>query len=75
MSFTRARRAAAEATSLTSTVSNSSKPTVKALDSYPVCMPVSPTATHETLKRVRTWSSATSSPSLLATRMRRRPSP
>jgi hypothetical protein len=38
-------------------------------------MPVSPDATAMTVKSVRTWSSSVSSPSLLATRMRRRLSP
>ena len=40
----------------------------------PVCMPVSPVATHCTMNRVRTWSSSASRPSELATRMRRRAS-
>ena len=55
--------------------SKSSKPSVRASDSYPVCMPVSPLATHRTLKRVRTWSSWTKRPSEFATRTRRRLSP
>ena len=42
------------------------------LVSRPVCMPVSPTATHETVNSVLTWSSSARRPSLLATRMRRR---
>src|SRR3982074_2856917 len=38
-------------------------------------MPVSPTATQETAKRDFTWSSLAQTPSLLATRIRRRLSP
>ena len=34
-----------------------------------------PVATHDTVKRVRTWSSSASTPSVLATRIRRRLSP
>ena len=44
-------------------------------DSRPVCIPVSPEATLETAKRVLTWSSVARTPSLLATRIRRRLSP
>ena len=39
--------------------------------SCPVCIPVSPVATHCTIIRVRTWSSSASRPSELATWMRR----
>ena len=74
-SLARARRAAVVATSSTSTVSNNSNPTVKADVSNPVCMPLSPVATHDTEKRERTWSSVTRTPSLLATWIRRRLSP
>ena len=73
-SLVSARRAARSARSATSTPSNSSKPTVWPTDSRPVCMPVSPLATQLTEKIVRTWSSEASTPSLLATRIRRRPS-
>ena len=74
-SFVRARWAAVRASSSTRSRSNSSKPTVAPTDSRPVCMPVSPLATHETANRVFTWSSPASTPSLLATRIRRRLSP
>src|SRR5579875_826650 len=70
-----ARAAAASASCSTSTVLNSSKPTVAPTDSRPVCRPVSPEATQDTAKRVFTWSSPASTPSLLATRIRRRLSP
>ena len=52
--------------------SNSSHPMVWPMVLRPVCMPVSPVATAFTEKKVRTWSSVVSRPSLLATRMRRR---
>src|SRR5271166_74698 len=70
-----ARCAASSASSSTDTSSKRSKPTVRAAVSYPVCRPVSPTATHDTAKRVRAWRSLTSRPSELATRISRRDPP
>ena len=74
-SLVRARRAARRAMSDTSQASKSSNPSVRPAVSRPVCIPVSPAATHDTENRVRTWSSAASRPSLLATSIRRRLSP
>ncbi len=70
-----ARAAAIRAISSTATRPNSSNPSVRATLSYPVCIPVSPVATHPTLNRVRIWSSSESNPSLLAISTRRRLSP
>jgi len=59
-------RAARRARSSTSIRSKSSNPTVWPTDSRPVCMPVSPVATHDTENMVRIWRSPINRPSLLA---------
>jgi len=58
-----------------STASNISKPMVWPALWNPVCMPASPVATTLMRTRLRTCSSSASTPSVLATRMRRRLSP
>ena len=68
-------RAASRAICSTSTVSNTSKPMVWPIDIWPVCRPVSPSATAVTRIKQRTTSSSARRPSLLATSTRLRLSP
>ena len=68
-------RAASRASSSTLTRSNSSKPIVWPMLWYPVCMPVSPSATTLIRTNARTCSSATNTPSVLATSICLRLSP
>ncbi len=70
-SLVTAWRAARAASSATLSSSNNSNPMVWPSESYPVCRPVSPFATAERRKSVRTCSSVARMPSELATRMRR----
>jgi hypothetical protein len=63
-------RAASRASSSTSTSENTSNPIVWPIDWYPVCIPVSPSATALTRSRQRTISSSVTRPSLLATSTR-----